>query len=134
MLVCPSVCLFVSNKRQIGWTDRAQILCGASTPGKIYECKNYKRMSTKFFDFRKILKIHKKMIKTTKKFIFVLSKRKCWKIDRWTNKSWNRRWSTFRIHYCNIKAVQFLLRCSNMFLSSLKYTKTWKFKLKRTNN
>ena len=25
-----SVCLFVSNKRQNGWTDRAQIFCGAS--------------------------------------------------------------------------------------------------------
>ena len=24
------VCLFVSNKRQIGWTDRAQIFCGTS--------------------------------------------------------------------------------------------------------
>ena len=26
--VCLFVCLFVSNKRQNGWTDRAQILCG----------------------------------------------------------------------------------------------------------
>ena len=25
-----SVCLFVSNKRQNGWTDRAQIFCGTS--------------------------------------------------------------------------------------------------------
>jgi len=24
------VCLFVSNKRQNGWTDRAQIFCGTS--------------------------------------------------------------------------------------------------------
>ena len=28
--VCLSVCLFVSNKRQNGWTDRAQIFCGTS--------------------------------------------------------------------------------------------------------
>ena len=28
-LACLSVCLFVSNKRQNGGTDRAQILCGA---------------------------------------------------------------------------------------------------------
>ena len=30
MLVCLSVCLFVSNKRQNSWTDKAQILCGTS--------------------------------------------------------------------------------------------------------
>ena len=29
-LRCLSVCLFVSKKRQNGWTDRAQILCGIS--------------------------------------------------------------------------------------------------------
>ena len=29
-LACLSVCLFVSNKRQNGWTDRAQIFCGTS--------------------------------------------------------------------------------------------------------
>jgi len=28
--VCLSVCLFVSNKRPNGWTDRAQIFCGTS--------------------------------------------------------------------------------------------------------
>ena len=29
-LACLFVCLFVSNKRQNGWTDRAQIFCGTS--------------------------------------------------------------------------------------------------------
>ena len=29
-LSCLSGCLFVSNKRQNGWTDRAQIFCGIS--------------------------------------------------------------------------------------------------------
>ena len=29
-LACLSVCLFVSNKRQNGWTDRAHIFCGTS--------------------------------------------------------------------------------------------------------
>ena len=29
-----SVCLFVSNKRQKGWTDRAQIFCGTSRDQK----------------------------------------------------------------------------------------------------
>ena len=28
--VCLSICLFVSNKSQNGWTDRAQIFCGTS--------------------------------------------------------------------------------------------------------
>ena len=30
LYVCLSVCLFVSNKRQNGWTDRAQIFCVTS--------------------------------------------------------------------------------------------------------
>ena len=30
LFVCLSVCLLVSNKRQNGWTDRAQISCGTS--------------------------------------------------------------------------------------------------------
>ena len=29
-LACLFVCLFVSNKRQNDWTDRAQIFCGTS--------------------------------------------------------------------------------------------------------
>ena len=34
-ILCLSVCPFVSNKCQNGWTDWAQILCGAShDPGK----------------------------------------------------------------------------------------------------
>ena len=32
--VCLSVCLFVSNKRQNGWTDRVQILCVTSRDHK----------------------------------------------------------------------------------------------------
>ena len=54
------VCLFVSNKRQNGWTDRAQIFVGhLGTPGKVYEfsntCLHQNSISIKFF---KILKIH----------------------------------------------------------------------------
>ena len=30
LFVCYGVCLFVSNKRQNSWTDRAQIFCGTS--------------------------------------------------------------------------------------------------------
>ena len=36
LFVCLFVCLFVFNKRQNGWTDRAQIFCGTSI-WKYYE-------------------------------------------------------------------------------------------------
>ena len=43
-LACLSICLFVSNKRQNGGTDRAQILCGPHmTPGKVYR-SNFPKM------------------------------------------------------------------------------------------
>ena len=61
--VSPSVCLFVSNKRQNGWTDRAQIFCGTSREPreglwiiKISNiCLHQNSIVIKFF---KILKIH----------------------------------------------------------------------------
>ena len=49
-----SVCLFVSNKRQNGWTDRAQILCGISqAPGKVYKWSKLKKIVFKVFYFCK---------------------------------------------------------------------------------
>ena len=71
-----SVCLFVSNKRQNGWTDRAQIFCGTSrdpTEGlwmiKISNtCLHQNSISIKFF---KILKIHKIFCENPR-IIFVL--------------------------------------------------------------
>ena len=44
-LDCLSVCLFVSNKRQNGWTDRAQILC------RIYRWSDFKNLCLKVFYF-----------------------------------------------------------------------------------
>ena len=42
LFVLVFVCLFVSNKRQNGWTDRAQIFCGTiETPGKVYEWSKF---------------------------------------------------------------------------------------------
>ena len=68
VFVCLSVCLFVSNKRQNGWTDRAQIFCGTSRDQreglwmiKISNiCFNQNSISIKFF---KILKIHEIFLK-----------------------------------------------------------------------
>ena len=50
-------CPVVSNKRQNGKTDRAQILCG--TLGKVYGCSNLQNWCPKVFDFCKILNIRK---------------------------------------------------------------------------
>ena len=44
--ICQSVCLFVSNKRQNGWTDRDQI---SVTPGKVYGWSNFQKFAYKIF-------------------------------------------------------------------------------------
>ena len=43
ILFCLSVCLFVSNKRQNGWTDRFHFLCDLAWPqiGKVYEWSKF---------------------------------------------------------------------------------------------
>ena len=44
LLVWVSVCLFVSNKRKNGWTDRIQNWCGLHvTPGKVYGWSNFQK-------------------------------------------------------------------------------------------
>ena len=65
MSVCLSVCLFVSNKRQNGWTDRAQIFCGTSRDSrkglwiiKISNiCLHQNSIVIKFFKILKIREI-----------------------------------------------------------------------------
>ena len=77
-LACLSVCLFVSNKRQSGWTDRAQIFCGSSRDHmeglwmiKISNiCLHQNSIFTKSL---KILKIHEIFVwKSANYFCFVL--------------------------------------------------------------
>ena len=47
-----SVCLFVSNKRQNGRTDRAQIFVGPHvTPGKVYKLSKFQKFVLKSFYF-----------------------------------------------------------------------------------
>ena len=76
LFVWVSVCLFVSNKRQNVWTDRAQIFCGTSRDPreglgmiKISNiCLHQNSISIKFF---KILKIHEIFCENPR-IIFVL--------------------------------------------------------------
>ena len=61
--VCLFVCLFVSNKRQNGWTDRAQFFCGTSRDSReglwIIKISNIcLHQNSIFIKFLKILKIH----------------------------------------------------------------------------
>ena len=71
-----SVCLFVSNKRQNGWTDQAQIFCGASRDPReglwmieiLNICLHQNSIFIKCF---KILKIHE-IFRENPRIIFVL--------------------------------------------------------------
>ena len=66
-----SVCLFVSNKRQNGWTDRAQILCGTSRdPGKGND-QNLTNFVFKIFYFWKFWKCAKKYNEIRKLFLLL---------------------------------------------------------------
>ena len=59
-----SVCLFVSNKRQNGWTDRAQIFCWTSRDHRegLWMIKNLKKCVLKVFNFVKNLNSWKSAI------------------------------------------------------------------------
>jgi len=48
----------LSNKRQNGWTDRAQILCGTSCdPRKVYGWSNFHKLASNKIQFLKNFKI-----------------------------------------------------------------------------
>jgi len=76
--VCLSGCLFVSNKRQNGWTDQAQILCGTSRVPReglwMIKISNiWLHQNSIFIKFLKILKIHDFFVKIRELFFcFVL--------------------------------------------------------------
>ena len=74
--VCLFVCLFVANKRQNGWTDRAQIFYGTSRDPReglwMIEILNIcLHQNSIFIKFLKILKIHKIFCENPR-IIFVL--------------------------------------------------------------
>ena len=72
-LACLSVCLFVSNKRQNGWTDRAQIFCGTSRYFRegLWMIKIFKKCFVKKFKF---LKIREYFFKNPQSFFFFVFK------------------------------------------------------------
>ena len=75
-LACLSVCLFVSNKRQNGWTDRAQFFCGTSRDPReglwMIKISNIcLHQNSIFIKFLKILKIHEIFL-WNPRIIFVL--------------------------------------------------------------
>ena len=74
--VCLSVCLFVSNKRQNGWTDRAHIFCGTSRDPRegleIIKISNIcLHQNSIFIKFLKILKNQRNFCENPR-IIFVL--------------------------------------------------------------
>ena len=74
--ICLSVCLFVSNKRQNGWTDPAQIICGTSRDPReglwMIKISNIcLHQNSNFVKFLKILKIHEIFCENPR-IIFVL--------------------------------------------------------------
>jgi len=72
-------CLFVSNKRQNGWTDRAQILCGTSRGPRasLRMIKISKFCVQKFFISVKFWKCAKKYYEIRKLIFFYWTKRRC---------------------------------------------------------
>ena len=76
LFVCLGVCLFVFNKRQNGWTDRAKIFCGTSRDHRevLWMIKNFRKCVLKVFNFvkKKFLKIREFFLNIHKIFFFVL--------------------------------------------------------------
>ena len=53
------VCLFISNKRQNGWTNWAHIFCGPHVfPGMVFGWTNFQKFTSNKILFFLILKIH----------------------------------------------------------------------------
>ena len=85
-LACLGVCLFVSNKRQNGWTDRTPILCGASRDPRegLWMIKILEFCVKTFFIFVNFWKRPK-----NPQTFFILYKEKML-TDKASIKSWNR--------------------------------------------
>ena len=84
-----SVCLFVSNKRQNGWTNRAWIFMGPYvTPGKVYVGLNFQKASNKIWFF--IIWKSTKFVIKSENFCFTMYSKK-------TVNNFNRRWAQIAI-------------------------------------
>ena len=96
-LTCLSVCLFVSNKRQNGWTDQVKIFVGSPvTTGKVYGWSNVQKFASIKIYFWKFWKSTIFLLKILEIFCF------CYLLTRRTpvyfisNKNfykWNKRWA-----------------------------------------
>ena len=97
-----SVCLFVSNKRQNGWTDRVPNFVWALTrpQRRVLNDEIFKILCRKFFIFVKIWKCAEKYYEISKHFFYFYTVQR----DKATVKSWNRRWprSALKAYYKHI--------------------------------
>ena len=88
-ILCLSVCLFVSNKCQNGWTDQDPNFVGPHvlphvTPGKVYVWLNFQKFASNKIGFLVTLKIHEIFYKIREIFLF------CFTMYKW-NWRWARR-------------------------------------------
>ena len=81
LFVCLGVCLFVSNKRQNGWTDRAQIFCRTSRDHRegLWIIRISKICLHKNSILMNFLKFPKKILLNPRTFLLLLlfTRRKC---------------------------------------------------------
>ena len=67
LFVCLFVCFFVSNKRQNGWTDWAQIFCGTSRDPR----EGFKNLPPSKFDFWKFWNSTNFFFEIPRNFLFL---------------------------------------------------------------
>ena len=89
--VCLSDCLFVSNKRQNSWTDRAQIFCGILVCWPLGRFMNFLKFVFESFCFCKILKICKFFMKSANKIWFPINFQK--------PRNFFRKWANFFLFF-----------------------------------
>ena len=109
-ILCLSVCLFVSNKRQHGWTDQALILCGTLHDPRegLWMIKISKISLQQQLIFIKFWKTTKYCYKITNFFVIVFFQIKI----KWRN--WMKRQSNFYLgiyvqEWRNTKILYFYL-------------------------
>ena len=106
LFICLSVCLY-PIKSQNGWTDRAQIFCGTSTPGKFYEWSKFQIFfSIKIrssLNFKKFWKSTKFFCENLRIFSFCFTMH----TKRWNLKNLSRglNLSKPRLHKCLVKII-----------------------------
>ena len=95
------VCLFVSNKRPNGWTDRAQILCRTSHDYRegLWIIKSLKISLQRNLLFIKFWKSTNCFLWNPRTFFYSVA------IQRESVHNWNRRWARSALKASNLKLV-----------------------------